>query len=264
MLPEITSPQNPRIKQAIRLRESRGRNTQGRTLIDGYRELQLALTVGVNIVECFVCQDCPTLDDLLADPQLSGKRVLVPGPVMDKLAYGQRTTGMVAVAETKSGALSDLPPIGGNDVVLVLDALEKPGNIGAVLRTADAAGAHSVILSEPLCEFGNPNVIRASQGTVFTVPTAQGSRAEVEAWLQKQQLRILPARVDGEDVFPAADLSGQIALVLGNEAQGLGGAWSSYEAIRIPMQGKIDSLNVSISAAVLLFEALRQRMGPIS
>ena len=257
---EISSQHNPRIKQAMRLRNSRGRQVQGRTLLDGYRELMLAQRAGIEIVECFVTEDSPHLDDLTSQPDLAAKCILVPRNVMAKISYGQRETGLVAVINIPNVELGQIQVSDGDSLIVVLDAIEKPGNLGAVLRTADAIGATAVVLSEPLCDVFNPNAVRASQGTVFTVPTARGSRQAVQDWLLKNDFRVFAARVQGSDLFSQVDLCGKTAIVLGNEAAGLAGSWSGeVTGIRIPMRGQIDSLNISTAAAVILYEAIRQR-----
>jgi TrmH family RNA methyltransferase len=177
----------------------------------------------------------------------------------EKLAYGDRSDGVVLVVRAPRSALADLqlPP---DPLVVVTDDVEKPGNVGAILRSADAVGASAVIAAGGTDLF-NPNVIRASVGTVFSMPIAAAPAGEVAAWLRERGLRILATRVDAELLHVDADLTGSVAVVLGSEAEGLSDAWRDHdvEAVRLPMAGVADSLNVSVAAAVLLYEAWRQR-----
>ncbi|HEU0242589.1 MAG TPA: TrmH family RNA methyltransferase, partial [Candidatus Limnocylindrales bacterium] len=181
---------------------------------------------------------------------------------LDRLGYGERSEGVVAtvrIPDTSLAALTGaLPP---DPLVVVLEAVEKPGNLGAVLRSADAAGADAVILANPRTDLFNPNAIRASLGTVFAVPVAAGGAAAVRAWLESAGMRVLAARVEAAIPYTEADLRGPVALVLGSEADGLTEAWTGGDvtAVSLPMLGVADSLNVSVTAAVLLYEARRQR-----
>jgi TrmH family RNA methyltransferase len=167
---------------------------------------------------------------------------------------------MVAVVRTPPTDLARLAP-GEESLVVVVEAVEKPGNLGAILRTADGAGVDAVIAADPRTDLFNPNAIRASLGTVFTRPVAAAPTAEVLAWLADRGIRPVAARVDAERPYTDADLRGPVALVLGSEAEGLREAWddAGVEPVRIPMHGTADSLNVSVAAAVLLYEAVRQR-----
>ena len=181
---------------------------------------------------------------------------------MAKLAFGDRHEGIVAVIRAPSQALDALQ-LPAAPLVVVVDGVEKPGNLGAVLRSADGAGADAVIAASPRTDLANPNVIRASAGTVFALPTAAAPTDDVLAFLRERGIRPIAARVDATRPYTDADLTGAVAIVLGTEAEGLGPAWSGgdIETVRLPMHGIADSLNVSVTAAILLYEARRQRDG---
>ena len=261
---DITSTANPRIRAAAALRDRGERQSSGLTVIDGARELRRALDAGVEIVEAFVC-----------DPMLAGEDARValtalhagvapvhqtsPG-AFTKLAFGDRAEGLVAVIRAPSLDLVRLEPP-DDALIVVLEGVEKPGNIGAVLRTSDGAGADAVIAASPRTDMTNPNVIRASAGTVFTMPVAAAPTDQVLDWLVGRRVRILAARVEATLPYTQVDMTGPIALVLGAEDQGLSDAWDGpdVEAIHGPMRGVADSLNVSVTGAILLYEARRQR-----
>ena len=261
---DITSTANPRIRAAAALRDRGERESTGLTVIDGARELRRALDAGVEIVEAFVCD--PMLAGEDARVALTALRAGVapvhqtsPG-AFAKLAFGDRAEGLVAVIRAPSLDLARLEPP-DDALIVVLEGVEKPGNIGAVLRTADGAGADAVIAASPRTDMSNPNVIRASAGTVFTMPVAAAPADQVLAWLVGRRVRILAARVEATLPYTQADMTGPIALVLGAEDQGLSDAWDvpGVEAIHLPMRGVADSLNVSVTGAILLYEARRQR-----
>ena len=264
-LPEVlTSLSNPRVKAAVRLRDRRERETTGLTIVDGVRELGRALDAGIEVVEAFVV-DAAVRSDEARDVvgRLAGTVGLteVSEPVLEKIAFGDRSDGIVAIVRTPPTDLArlDLPT---EPLVVVIEGLEKPGNLGAILRTADGAGADAVIAADPRTDLFNPNAIRASLGTIFARPIAAAPSGDVLTWLAERQIRIVAARVDAERPYTETDLRGGVALVLGSEAEGLRDAWNDprVDPVRIPMQGGIaDSLNVSVAAAVLLYEAVRQR-----
>jgi TrmH family RNA methyltransferase len=181
--------------------------------------------------------------------------------VLTKIAFGARSDGLVAVIRQPSLALEHLSP-GPGAIVVVIEAVEKPGNLGAILRTADAVGAGAVIAADPRTDLYNPNAIRASLGTIFSMPLATATAAQTLDWLVERGLTPVAARVEAAETYLEADLAGPIAVVLGSEAQGLTTAWDDprVRSVRIPMLGAADSLNVSVAAAVLLFEARRQRL----
>jgi TrmH family RNA methyltransferase len=264
----ITSLQNPRIKEVLRLQEKAAeRRRQGVTLVEGYRELTNARQAGWALVTLFVCAELAGEE---ITRQLLEPSQLVPRPyeflpvstaVFAKLAVRERSDGVLAVLRTPRRTLADLalPP---NPLVLVLEAVEKPGNLGAILRTADAAPAHAVLVGDPRTDLYNPNVIRASLGGIFTVPTVAAPMPEVLAFLREKGIRTFAAALaDNAKDYTAASFSGPTALVLGTEADGLTPATREAcdETVIIPMRGVLDSLNVSVAAAVLTFEAVRQR-----
>lgn len=261
--PEITSPKNPRIREAAALRDRRARETAGLTLVDGVRELERALAGGAKPVEVFV--DLERLDpagrEVLAEARGAGALVLpTAGPALDRLAYGDRSEGVVATIRIPDLALASLK-LPADPLVVVLEGVEKPGNLGAVLRSADGAGADAMILADPRTDLFNPNAIRASLGAIFAMPLASGSSDDVQADLARRGLTVVTARVDADDLYTDVDLTGPIAIVLGSEADGLTDHWPAPPArpVRLPMLGVGDSLNVSIAAAILLYEARRQR-----
>ena len=180
------------------------------------------------------------------------------------IAFGERAEGLVAVIRIPSMAIADLT-LPDDPLVAVIEGVEKPGNLGAVLRSADGAGLDAIVAASPATDPFNPNAIRASAGTMFTVPVAAAATTDVLAWLRARGLRIVAARVDADDLYTGIDLSGPLALVLGAETEGLTGAWSAddVKAVRLPMHGVADSLNVSVSAAILFYEARRQRGLPL-
>jgi RNA methyltransferase, TrmH family len=261
-VPIISSARNPRVLAALDLRERRGRERTGLTLVDGVRELGRALDAGVRITDLFLT---PAAADRAADlaeraRAAGAATVLVDDRVIARLAYGERADGLVATISIPDASVDALR-LPDDALVVVVEGVEKPGNLGAVLRTADAVAASAVVAADARTDLFNPNTIRASMGTVFSVPVATGSSAEVLAWLRGAGVRIVAARVDGAIDYTGADLLGRLAIVLGSEARGLTDAWvgDAVETVRLPMLGAADSLNVSITAAVLLFEARRQR-----
>jgi TrmH family RNA methyltransferase len=262
----IESPSNPRVRAAAALRERRDRASTGRTLVDGARESRRALEAGARVVTAFTCPDRLVSEDGLVALELARERgadlIELSSRAFEKLAYGDRADGIVIVVEVPPTDLAsiDLAGIGHPPLVVVTEGLEKPGNLGAILRSADGAGADALIAIGGTDLF-NPNVVRASVGTIFSVPIAAATRAAARAWLRDHGLRVVTARVDAERLHAEADLTGPLAIVLGSEAEGLSDAWlgPDVEAVRLPMLGIADSLNVSVAAAVLLYEARRQR-----
>jgi TrmH family RNA methyltransferase len=261
----LTSLTNPRVKAAVRLRDRRERESTGLTIVDGVRELGRALDAGVDVLEAFVADGLVRTSEARdVVGRLSGTIgfTSVSEAVIDKLAFGDRSDGVVAIVRSPSTELGPvldlLPP---DPLVVVVEAVEKPGNLGAILRTADGADADAVIAADARTDLFNPNAIRASLGTIFALPVAAAPSGEVLERLASAGARILAARVDADGLYTEADLRGPLALVLGSEAEGLTSAWDDprVEPVRIPMRGAADSLNVSVAAAVLLYEAVRQR-----
>ena len=262
--PRITSTANPRVRDAVALRDRRDRDATGLTLVDGAREVRRALDAGVEATEAFVCEslvggaDARAALDAITERQIPVSSV--SETVLAKLAFGGRAEGLVLVVRSPMRTLADLEP-GPDPLLLVIEGVEKPGNIGAVLRSADGAGVAAVIAASPRTDVFNPNAIRASAGTIFALPVASAPSADVLVWLRDHGIRIVTARVGAATPYTEADLTGPLAIVLGTEADGLTDTWSGpdVEPCGIPMAGVADSLNVSISAAVLAYEARRQR-----
>jgi TrmH family RNA methyltransferase len=270
----ITSPQNSRVKDAAKLRDARARRKQQRMIIDGARELLRAIEAGIELAELFVCDELCHSDDCRRVLQIvtekGGHRHIellqVSRSVFEKIAFGQRGEGVVGIAKTPSRRLTDLelPP---NPIVAVVEGVEKPGNAGAVLRTADAAGISALLVAEGGTDLYNPNAIRASLGAIFTVPVCSATSPECLEWLLARGLTIYTAHVDANTNYTSADFTRPCAIVLGSEADGLSDHWNQPAAehqrkiipIRLPMLGRVDSLNVSAAAAILFYEALRQR-----
>ena len=263
MTPDISSPSNERIKAAVRLRDRDERDRTGLTIVDGVREIDRALGAGVLVETAFVCESLLSalgggVVERLTD--VGSETVTTSEAAFRKVAFGDRSDGVVAIVRQPRHALRDLT-LHDNSLVVVLEALEKPGNLGAVLRTADGVGVDAVIAADPTTDLFNPNTIRASIGTVFSVPVAAATSADARRFLRERGVRVIAARPDAKIDYTEADLTGSLALVLGSEASGLSEAWSTSDVIgvRIPMAGTADSLNVSIAAAILLYEARRQR-----
>ena len=262
---KITSHSNPRIKSLIKLGRKSERIRTGLMPVEGIREISRAADAGVEFREVYYCPD-------IADGELEGKllerlaaanvqMIEVSSAIFTKIAYRESVGGIVAVAGRQDHPLEDLPA-GGNPLLLVVDHLEKPGNLGAVFRSADGAGATGVIVSGQSAEISNPNVIRASLGTVFTVPKAVAPASDVIQWLKRNGIAIMATTPDAKTPWNEADLASPSAIVLGSEYRGLGDEWlkAADVTVKIPMRGSADSLNVSATAAILLYEALRQRL----
>ena len=264
----IDSPANPRIRAALTLRERRDRDETGLTLVDGAREARRAIENGAEVETAFVCRELVSSRDaglaLAALGRGHGRREIVDvgRRAFERLAFGDRHEGIVLVVRQPSTVLAELR-LPAEPLVVVTEDVEKPGNLGAILRSADAAGADAVVAAGGTDLF-NPNVIRASVGTVFAVALASAPAAEVRAWVAERGLRPVVARVDAERLYADADLTGPLAIVVGSEAAGLSDAWrgGDIESLRLPMLGVADSLNVSVAAAVVLYEAWRQRREP--
>jgi TrmH family RNA methyltransferase len=262
--PQITSPANPRIKGLARLRRRRHREERGETLVEGYEELSLALSAGVRPITVYHCAELDRpgeLAALSARPEFTGAELVeVSRPVFDKIAYRESPDGWLAVLPSVHTELAELE-LGPNPLLLVCDGVEKPGNLGAMLRTADAAGVAAVIATDPGTDWANPNVVRASKGAVYALPVVSAGTDEVLAWLAERDIPVLAATPEASAVYTELDLSGPLAVAVGEEKHGLSDAWLAAARWRalIPMGGLVDSLNVSTSAAILLYEAVRQR-----
>ena len=258
----ITSRQNARIKEAAKLRAARQRTKQGRFLIDGAREIGRALDAGIEVLETFVCEALCTSETArdLSLRLTDANCAYVTSEVFEKIGFGERNDGVVVVAKTPVRTLEKLL-LPARPLVAVLEGLEKPGNVGAILRTADGAGIDAVIVSGGGTDLFNPNTIRASLGTVFAKNVCTATVAETIAKLREWQLPIVATRPDAKQIYSEVDYRTGAAIVLGSEAEGLTADWEQQDVrrVRLPMQGIADSLNVSATAAILFYEAQRQR-----
>lgn len=263
-LQEITSHQNPKFRAALQLHTSRGRRKQNRIVIFGWRETERALANAIAIQHIFICRRLvqPTLFSQIVQcaNEHQADVYQVPETLFEKLKYGKRTDGVVATAIKPEIGLAEFS-VTSSSVYLVVQGVEKPGNLGAIVRSADGAGVHGVIVVDALTEPFHPNAIRSSMGTVFSVPVAVTSSEIAQQWLRQNEIKMVIARPDATFDFYDADLQGKLALVLGNEARGLTDDWNVPDAIavRLPMNGIADSLNVSVSASIMAYEAFRQR-----
>lgn len=260
----IASFANPRVKAAARLRDRGERDARGLTIVDGVRELGRALAAGIELVEAFVCPALvrtPEAGRLVEVLRARAAPVVrVTEPIFARLAFGERAEGIVGVVRVPPLGLERLRPP-AEPLIVVVEAIEKPGNLGAIVRSADGAGADALIAADPRTDLFNPNAIRASLGTIFSVPLAAATSAELVGWLRERRIRTVAARVDASRLHTDVSLTGPLAIVLGSEAEGLSDAWEAPDvvAVRLPMLGVADSLNVSVAAALLLYEARRQR-----
>ena len=259
---EITSLQNERIKHLLLLQQkSAVRRQEGLFVVEGQRELLHCINAGYEVKTIFAdCEKCG--DDLKNIPTDGIEVVEVSSRVYEKIAYRGSTEGMVAIVKARQHTLQDLENrMGENPLYIVLESVEKPGNMGAILRSADAAGIDGVIICDPLTDLYNPNLVRASIGAAFTVPTVACTSEECIAWLKEKGIQILTAQLQDSSLYYDTDMKRPTAIVMGTEATGLTTQWreAADRHIRIPMCGKLDSLNVSVSSAILMFEAVRQR-----
>lgn len=262
----ISSVQNPRIKRLLLLQQkSAERRRQGVFVVEGRRELQHCMEAGYEVESLFWCAALNAERPSFLE-EYSGKAVRdmqcyeVSERVYEKIAYRGTTEGVVAIVRQRPVMLSDLQ-LPDNPLLMVLEGVEKPGNLGAVLRSADAAKADAVIVCDPLTDLYNPNLIRSSIGAIFTVPTVACTTEECIGFLQGRGIQILTAQLQDSHLYYDTDMRKGTALVMGTESTGLTDQWrrAATAHIRIPMLGRLDSLNVSVSAAILLFEAVRQR-----
>ena len=266
----IVSTANPTIKRLVRLRNNRTRRRERRLLVDGYREIEQAIAAGISMVALYVSEASAqklrsvtaTEKSFFDEPEIVSKTQYVSDTILQRISFGESPRGLVAEFEQPERSLSKLR-LSANPLVLVLDRIEKPGNLGAVFRCADAAGVDAVILCEAQCDIYNPNAIRSSLGAVFSVASADGDEDTVREILQEKQIRTVAARVESAEYLWSTNMSRPVAILLGSEASGLGSRWQStaehkIQGVQIPMHGHVDSLNVSASAAILMFESQRQ------
>ncbi|GAA2016885.1 RNA methyltransferase [Terrabacter terrae] len=270
----ITSASNPRLKSLLALRRRRTREETGQTLVEGYEEIGLALTSGLRPRTVYVCedlfspagragsQDIGQQDDLLA--RLRDDRVEVvhlSRSAFEKVSYREGPDGLLAVVDRVGITLDDLRVEGPDHLALLSQGVEKPGNLGAMLRTADAAGVDAVVAADPVTDWGNPNVVRASKGTVFAVPAASATTAEALEWLQANDIRLVVTTPETDLLHTDVDYTGRVAIAVGSEKHGADRTLldAATHRVRIPMSGLANSLNVAASAAIVLYEAVRQR-----
>ena len=263
-LQTITSVQNPLVKSTAKLRDRKGRKQTGQIIIDGWRELSRAIEADVQIVSIFVSESF--LDSLCSEDEavlasVTSDRFCLAPAAFSKIAFGNRDNGIVAVANVPNLSVDRLS-VASNALIAVIEAVEKPGNLGAIVRSADGAGFDAVVVADSVTDVFNPNAIRASLGTIFGMAMAQTTAEHALAWLASNELTCFAARVDGGRDYFDADFTGPTAIVLGSESHGLSDQWTAdrIQGIRLPMLGAADSLNVSAASAILFYEARRQRM----
>ena len=259
---QISSAQNPFIRQLVQLKDkSRERKKSGLFLIEGEREIMLALKGGYELETILFNPDIISKEQINALTNQQINLVEITPEVYQKLAYRDTTEGILAVAKNKAHKLSELTFKTKNPLILVAEAPEKPGNIGALLRTADAANVDAVIIANPKTDLYNPNIIRSSVGCVFTNQIATGSTSEIIAFLKSKHINIYCAALQASVNYDTQNFTQPTAIVVGTEATGLSGEWlkNATQNIIIPMEGHIDSMNVSVAAGILIFEAKRQR-----
>lgn len=259
MTETITSASNPKIRKLLALQQkSSERRENGLFVVEGRREISRCMAAGFRVESLFVCPE------IAEGFRIPGCRTFeVSRAVYGKIAYREGTEGVVAEVRTRENGLDDLPELKENPLIVVLESVEKPGNLGAVLRSCDAAGADALIICDPLTDLYNPNLVRASTGAIFTVPCAVCDSRQAIGFLRERGIRILTAQLQDSSPYYDCDMRQGTAIVLGTESTGLTDVWreAADAHIRIPMLGKLDSLNVSVSAAILLYESVRQRNG---
>ncbi len=264
----ITSVQNPRVKQVVKLRDRRERQRERRWLVEGQAELALALASGVRPETVFLCPELSAESpghDLVARLSQAGVEMIeVARPVFEKMAYREGPDGWLALVPSLERRLDDLA-LSPVPLLLVAEAVEKPGNLGALLRSADAAGVEAVIVCDPTTDVGNPNVIRSSKGTLFSVPVVETPSAAALAWLRQHKIMVAAATPQAQVIYTQADWRGPVAVVVGTEKEGLSPMWleAADVAVRVPMRGRVNSLNVATAATLLIYEAVRQRTAQV-
>jgi len=263
---EVTSLTNPKVKHVVKLRQRSHRDASGQMIIEGYRECRRALDYGCKPEMIFYCEELylKNLNEPALVEECREKGALClscTAQVFEKIAYRERPEGLLMVAPQLTRKLKDLqlPP---NALIVVAESIEKPGNLGTILRSADAAGVHAVIVCDRCTDIHNPNVVRASTGTLFSVPVIETTTEEALAFLKEHGFHILAATPHTETLHSDVDLTGNTAIALGTEQYGLTEQWMKEAdlQVRIPMLGLADSLNVASAATILLFEAVRQRI----
>jgi TrmH family RNA methyltransferase len=269
----LASPANPRLKALIALRRRRARDEAGLTVVEGHEELALALAAGVTPQTLYVCpelyspsgyagsQIIGSQAELVAAARAAGSEIVtVSRAAFEKVAYREGPDGLLGVLPAVGRTLSGLQ-LPADPLVLVVEGVEKPGNLGAMLRTADAAGVHAVLAADPVTDWGNPNVVRASKGTVYAVPVAAASTAATIRWCREHGIRLVVTTPETDVLYSDTPLTGSVAIAVGAEKHGASPELleAADVRVRIPLSGKANSLNVAAAAAIVLFEAVRQR-----
>lgn len=259
----ISSIQNPEVRQLEHWnRKSRDRRKSGLFILEGMRELGLALQGGYSPEKLYFCEEILPESELEQSESLRGlPRVRLSPEVYRHLAFRGKTEGILALMRSKDHRLEDLQLHRPNPIILIAESPEKPGNIGALLRTADAAGLDAVIIADIRGDLYNPNVIRSSVGCLFTVPVAVASSQDIIQWLKAREIQLIVTSLEGAERYDLANYEQATAIAVGTEATGLTPVWleAAEAAVKIPMSGHIDSMNVSVAAAITVFEACRQR-----
>ncbi len=253
----ISSVHNPRVKALVALQQkSAERKRTGLFVVEGRRELTHCVEAGLEVKEVFVCEEMEAWNY----GEIKADTTMVTRSVYEKMAYRGGTEGVIAIVKSQERRLEDLK-LSENPLIVVVERVEKPGNLGAILRSADAARADAVVVCDALTDLYNPNLIRSSIGAVFTVPCVVCESEECIEFLKEHEIQILTAQLQDSHLYYDTEMKRGTAIVMGTESTGLTEVWrqAADAHIRIPMRGKLDSLNVSVSAAVLLFEAVRQR-----
>ena len=255
----ISSTANNYVKQIVKLKQSAHRKKNDLFLIEGAAEISLALKAGINIVALFLCPQLSKASKL-AGLINEEKTKLLDVNVFKKISFRENPDGFLAMAKPNYLKVDKIK-ISKEPLILILESIEKPGNLGAVMRTADAAGVEAVIVCDPKTDIYNPNVIRSSLGTVFTVPITVCKTAEAIGWLKAKDIKIFAATPSAQKFYYECELAKGSAIVIGSEHEGLSADWlnAAHKKIKIPMVGRIDSLNASVCAAVVIYEAVRQR-----
>jgi len=260
---DITSLQNPRIKHIVKLRDDkRQRKLDGLMLVEGWDEIQLALSAGHQPQTILSAPEL-TSRQMDAARAVNAESITVNRLVFEKMSYRENPDGWLAVFPIPLTSLDDLNP-SVSPLLVVAESVEKPGNLGAILRTADAAGVDALLVCDPRVDIWNPNVVRASRGAVFSVDVVECDNTSALTWLKAHNIRILAAMPSADVEYSQVDLRDPVAIAVGTEDEGLTDFWISNAdmKVRIPMLGKVNSLNVSVSTALIIYEAVRQRSRP--
>jgi RNA methyltransferase, TrmH family len=262
MSTRITSPRNPRLKFALSLHKASVRKKEGMFLIEGLREIKLAMQAGYDFHTFFICPEISDLGDIGTLSGSAGQYEVIETSKdnFKKLVYRENSDGLLAIARQRRLSLDDIS-FAGIPLVLVVESVEKPGNLGAILRTADAAGVDAVLICDGNTDIYNPNVVRSSLGSLFTNQLVSCSSEEAVEWLKNKEIRIFTTALSASKPYHDIDFTVPSAIVSGAEAAGVTGIWEENADARIiiPMFGKVDSMNVSVATSIILYEALRQR-----